>query len=397
MNKQSILTLVFLALASGCIPVKEKETLQSVSANSASTPVSSVACPILIGVAGPRTGPQAKSGMDLDLGTQMAVAEWNEKGGALGCQVERIMKDDRSEETEARSVAQSLISDGVVGVVGHFNSGVTYPASEAYAEAFIPMITPASTNPNITDRALREGWTTVFRLCGRDDDQGPVAANFALERGMNRIAIFHDKTAYGEGLAQAFQDQAALNGGEIVHFTGFAKEDTDFRPHFTPILNEEIDVVFFGGIFNQAGPMVRQMREMGITAAFMSGDGTIYQEFIDMAGEDAEGALLTFPNVYSSQEALAFKADYESRFSDQGITEAGPYAIYSYVATNMLLDAIVAANTTEGLAMSRALRALTHSTPLGSVQFNEKGDVNESLYVIWVVKDGAFVPWDESH
>lgn len=393
---RALLALPLLLFA--CVPAQEGgETGGTTPATGGGGAAMGVECPIKIGVAGPRTGPQAKSGLDLDLGTEMAIAEWNERGGAMGCEIERVIKDDRSEETEARSVAQALIADGVVGVVGHFNSGVTYPASEAYAEAFIPMITPASTNPNITDRALREGWTTVFRLCGRDDDQGPIAAEFAYEHGMTRMAVYHDKTTYGEGLAMAYMEAAEAAGAEIVHFAGFAKEDTDFRPHFTPILGKDVDVVYFGGIFNQAGPMARQMREMGIDATYMSGDGTIYQEFLDMAGDDAEGSLLTFPNVYSSDEAKVFKTNYEARYADRDVTEAGPYAIFSYVATNMLLNAIVEGGTTEGLSMAQTLRDMTHETPLGTVRFNEAGDVSESLYVVWVVENGEFVPWSEAN
>ncbi|MCH7494065.1 branched-chain amino acid ABC transporter substrate-binding protein [bacterium] len=399
MKRNSVFVIALLAALGACLP---KADTSGDPATPAGAPgggggTAIAECPIKIGVAGPRTGPQAKSGLDLDLGTEMAIAEWNAKGGALGCDIERIMKDDRSEETEARTVANALIADGVVGVIGHFNSGVTYPASEAYAEAYIPMITPASTNPNITDRAYREGWTTVFRLCGRDDDQGPIAAEFAMAQGLTRMAIFHDKTTYGEGLAMAFRDRAQELGAEIIQFSGFAKEDTDFRPHFTPILNKQVDVLYFGGIFNQAGPMVRQLREMGITATYMSGDGVIYQEFLDMAGDDAEGSLLTFPNVYSTAAGVAFKDAYLERFADRGITEAGPYAIFSYVATNLLLQAMVDAGTTEGLAVSKQLRAEEVQTPLGKVKFNERGDVSESLYVVWVVKDGEFVPWDEAN
>ena len=399
MKRNTLVALALLAALAACLPKPDTSGTPATSAGGpdGGGPAASADCPIKIGVAGPRTGPQAKSGLDLDLGTEMAIAEWNANGGALGCEIERIMKDDRSEETEARTVANALIADGVVGVIGHFNSGVTYPASEAYAEAYIPMITPASTNPNITDRAFREGWTTIFRLCGRDDDQGPIAARFAFEQGMTRMAVFHDKTTYGEGLAMAFREQAEALGAEIVHYSGFAKEDTDFRPHYTPILDKEVDVIYFGGIFNQAGPMVRQLREVGLNATFMSGDGVIYQEFLDMAGNDAEGSLLTFPNVYSTAEGVAFKDAYEARFADQGVTEAGPYAIFSYVSTNLLLQAIVDAGTTEGLAVSDQLRAEEVETPLGTVKFNEKGDVSESLYVVWVVKDGAFVPWDEAN
>lgn len=398
MKRNLSIAVALLVALGACVP---KPDVSGDPATPAGGPggggtAAAVECPIKIGVAGPRTGPQAKSGLDLDLGTEMAIAEWNAQGGALGCEIERIMKDDRSEETEARTVANALIADGVVGVVGHFNSGVTYPASEAYAEAYIPMITPASTNPNITDRAFREGWTTVFRLCGRDDDQGPIAASFAFDQGNTNMAIFHDKTTYGEGLAMAFREQAEELGATIVHYSGFAKEDTDFRPHFTPILDKQVDVIYFGGIFNQAGPMVRQLREMGIDATYMSGDGVIYQEFLDMAGSDAEGSLLTFPNVYSSAEGVAFKEAYEARFADQGVAEAGPYAIFSYVSTNLLLQAMVDAGTTEGLAVSEQLRAGPMDTPLGTVAFNEKGDVSESLYVVWVVKDGEFVPWEEA-
>ncbi|MHC4859874.1 MAG: branched-chain amino acid ABC transporter substrate-binding protein, partial [Planctomycetota bacterium] len=209
---------------------------------------------IKIGVAGPMTGDQARNGEELWLGATLAAEEWNAKGGVLGKKIELLQKDDQALETEAKKVANELIDAGVVAVIGHYNSGVTFPASKEYAKRKIPMLTPAATNPVITDDAHQEGYKTIFRVCGRDDVQGQTGAEFvAKELKLERVAIFHDKTIYGEGLARSFKEALEALGVTITLYEGFDNKERNFRPFLPKLRNGNPQLWYFGGIHNQGG------------------------------------------------------------------------------------------------------------------------------------------------
>jgi branched-chain amino acid transport system substrate-binding protein len=339
-----------------------------------------------MGVAGPITGGQAKNGKDLVDGCTLAVEEWNAKGGVLGKQVELVAKDDEALDKNATVVAGELVDAGVVGVVGHFNSGCTIPASEEYNRAGIPCITPASTNTYVTDRA----YSGVFRVCGRDDQQGNTAAKFLGEvYGAKRVAVYDDKTAYGKGLADMLAK--GLEGkAEVVIREGFDVTERNFRPYLTKLKEAKVDVWYFGGIYEQAAPMLLQARQLGIEAPMMSGDGVHgYQaDFLDKVGEGATGTLTTFPDTTANPGYKDFVAKYKKRFNG----DPGPYAIYSYASANILLAAIEKAGSTDGAAVSAAIRSTTHATTLGPIEFDEKGDVKAlDYYSIWTVKDGKHV------
>jgi branched-chain amino acid transport system substrate-binding protein len=285
-------------------------------------------------------------------------------------------------------VASEFVDAGVVAVIGHYNSGVTFPASKEYAKRQIPMITPAATNPVITDSAFEEGSTTVFRVCGRDDVQGRTGAEFVAKvLQLERVAVFHDKTIYGEGLARAFRDSLEDLGVTITLYEGFDNKERNFRPYLPKLKEGDPQLWYFGGIHNQGGPLARQARESGIDIPFMSGDGVFHPEFLNKAGEHAEGALFTFPDIMSSPAAQTFKEKYEKRWG----VETGPYSVYSYVAANILFESIQQAGTTDGLAIARDIRGMEHDTVIGPISFDEKGDVTRSIYTIWTVKDGEFV------
>ena len=345
---------------------------------------------VRIGVAGPMTGDQARNGEELWYGALLAANEWNERGGLLGKKIELIRKDDQAVETEGAKVAEALVGEGVVAVIGHYNSGVTAPASLVYTKQKIPMITPAATNPSITDQPFENGFDTVFRVCGRDDVQCRTAAEFvANELGLKRVAIFHDKTIYGQGLAQWFRDECEKLGVEVTKWMGFDNMEKNFHP-FMPMLREgDPQLWYFGGIHNQGGPLVRQAKESGITIPFMSGDGVFHPEFLAKAGDTAEGSFFTFPDQ-SGEEAEAVRKRYEAAFQ----REAGPYSVYSYVTANILFESIAKAGSTDGEAIAKAIRGMEHETVIGPLSFDEKGDVTESFYKIWTVKDGKFVLYD---
>jgi branched-chain amino acid transport system substrate-binding protein len=341
---------------------------------------------IRIGVAGPMTGDQSKMGTDFRNGVTLAVEEWNAKGGLLGKKIELIVGDDQHDPKQAVSIANRLVDEGVVGVLGHFNSSCSIPASDTYNRAGIPMISPGSTNPQLTEK----GYPGVFRVCGRDDQQGKVAGLFAVSQlKLKKAAVIDDKTTYGQGLADEFKK--AISGKvDVVYDGGIVPGDKDFKSVLTAIREKKPELIFFGGIYPEMGLLVRQARELGITAPFMSGDGSIDPKFIEIAGpQAAEGTYLTFsPDPNNIPTAKDFIAKYHARFG-----ELGPYSIYAYDAANILLSAIKAANTTDGKAIDDKLHTMEFSAAAGKIRFDAKGDVTSSPYVVWITKGGKFVEY----
>lgn len=339
-----------------------------------------------IGLAAPLTGSYAKIGNDMLNGALLAVEQKNAAGGLLGRQVEIIKRDDQGEPKVAVAVARELTDAKVVAVVGHFNSGCTIPASEIYNDAKIPAVTPASTNPQVTDRE----YLYMFRVCGRDDQQGSVGAKFVKEElKLKKVAVLHDKTTYGQGLADEFRKTTEKLGLEVVYYGGVSKEEYDFRAIITAMKDQGPELVYFGGIYNQAGPLVVQMKQSGLNAKFMSGDGTIDKEFIKTAGKDAEGALLTFgPDPAQVPSAKPFIDGYKKRFHE----DIGTYSVYGYDAANVLMAAIEKTGATDGRKIAKKMREMTFDCAMGGIEFDERGDIKASYYILWVVKNGEFVP-----
>ncbi len=338
---------------------------------------------ITIGIAGPMTGDQAKMGMDFKNGSVLAVQEWNSRGGVLGKRIELIVSDDQHDPKQAVAVANKMVNQGVTGVIGHFNSSCSIPASDVYNRAGIPMITPGSTNPQLTER----GYRNVFRVCGRDDQQGKVGARYVTEvMRARRVAVLHDKTTYGQGLADEFK--RFLGGGiEVVYYGGIVQGDKDFKMILTAVKSKNPEIIFFGGIYPEAGLLVKQAKELGLDSPFMSGDGTIDAKFIEIAGpRAAEGTLLTFsPDPNNIPSAKSFLDNYRASFG-----EIGPYSIYAYDATNILLTAIREAQSTDGKLITEKLHASEFDGALGKIAFNDKGDVTVSPYVVWITRNGKF-------
>ncbi len=338
---------------------------------------------IKIGIAGPMTGAQAKMGSDFKNGVAIAAEEINASGGILGKQVEILIGDDQADPKQAVAVANKLVNEGAIGIIGHFNSSCSIPASDIYNRAGIPMITPASTNPLLTER----GYRGVFRVCGRDDQQGNIAAEFVnTVLKINKVAIIHDKTTYGQGLADEFRKRLSDNI-EVVYYGGITQGDKDFKTVLTSIKDTLAELVYFGGIYPEAGLLVKQAREIKLTAPFMSGDGSIDPKFIEIAGESAaEGTYLTFsPDPSKLSGAKGFIDKYNAKYG-----EIGPYSIYAYDAVNILIAAVKEAGTTEGQAIIEKLRSMEFSGALGKIKFTDKGDVAGSPYIIWITKGGKF-------
>jgi branched-chain amino acid transport system substrate-binding protein len=338
---------------------------------------------IRIGAAGPMTGDQSKMGVDLRNSAELAVAEWNEKGGVLGKKIVLLSADDQADPKQAVSVANKLINQKAVAIVGHWNSSCSIPASKYYHDANIVMISPATTNPRLT----LQGYKNVFRVCGTDDQQGKVAAEFVLKTiHPKKIAIIHDKTAYGQGLADYFKS-AVGDRVQVVYYGGIIQRDPDYKAVLTTIKQSNPDLYFFGGIYPEAGRLVRQAKEIGMNIPMMTGDGVFDPTFINIAGKSAEGTYVTFgAEPAGLPSAKSFVNKYKSKYG-----EPGPYSIYAYDATNIILSAIAATKTTDGTKVADYISRTVFHGAFGDISFDQNGDVTKAPYVIWQVKGGKFM------
>ncbi len=338
---------------------------------------------IKIGVAAPFTGSIAKMGSDFKNGIVIAIEEWNSKGGIGGKKIEALFEDDANDPKQAVSVANKLVNSGVVAVIGHFTSSCSMAASEVYHRAEVVMINASSTNPQLTQR----GYKNIFRICGRDDLQGRVAAEFALkELKAKRVAILHDKTTYGQGLAEEFKKNIHPTA-QIVYYGGITLGEKDFKPVLTTIKQHNPEVLYFGGLYPEGGLIIKQSRELGADYVFLSGDALSDVKFVEIAGQKAsEGTFITFnPDTQSSPSAKGFLENYRKSFG-----EPGPYSIYAYDAANILFKALSEAKDIRGAALADKIRATEFKGSLSSYRFDEKGDVIHMPYVIWKVTGGIF-------
>ncbi len=338
---------------------------------------------IRIGAAGPMTGDQSKMGIDLRNAAELAVSEWNAKGGVLGKKIVMLAGDDQADPKQAVSIANKFINQKAAAVVGHWNSSCSIPTSKYYNDANMVMISPATTNPQFT----LQGYKKVFRVCGTDDQQGRVAADFVLTSvHPKRVAIIHDKTAYGQGLADYFK-KALGDKVQVVYYGGIIQRDPDYKAVLTAIKEAKPDLYFFGGIYPEAGRLVRQAKEIGLTAPMVTGDGVYDPTFISIAGRSAEGTFVTFGKEPAGlASAKAFMEHYRAKYG-----EPGPYSIYAYDAANIILTSIQQTGTTDGSKIADYISKNTFHGAFGDISFDKNGDVTKAPYAMWQVKDGKFV------
>ncbi len=337
---------------------------------------SAMAQDISVAVAGPMTGGEATFGRQMKNGADLAVADLNAAGGVLGKKLNLQVGDDACDPKQARSVAEKLAGDKVVFVAGHYCSSSSIPASEAYAEGNVLQITPASTNPQFTERGL---WNT-FRVCGRDDQQGSVAGAYLAKafKGKN-IAIINDKTTYGKGLAD--ETKKALNAKGIKEKVNesYNKGDKDFTALVSKLKLNNIDIVYVGGYHQEAGLILRQMRDQGLKTVLMAGDALADKEFASITGPAAEGVLFTFgPDPRKKATAAAIV----KKFKDKGIDPEG-YTLYSYAAFQVWSQAAKKAGTTDPKKVAAAMKAGTWDTVLGKISYDKKGDITLVDYVVY--------------
>jgi branched-chain amino acid transport system substrate-binding protein len=342
---------------------------------------------IVIATAGPITGDLAEFGAQMKNGAERAVADINAKGGVMGKQLKLEIGDDACDPKQAVAVANDLVSKGVAFVAGHFCSGSSIPASAVYNEEDILQITPASTNPKFTEDAAAKGWTTVFRTCGRDDQQGSFAGQWLSENYKGkRIAVVHDKSAYGKGLADLTKEAMNAAGLQEVVYEGITAGEQDYTALVSKLKAENVDIIYFGGYHPEAALIVRQSREQGFNAPLLSGDSLNTLEFATLAGAAADGTMFTNAaearNLPTAQKVV-------EEFRAGGYEPEG-YTLATYAAIQVWAQAVEKAGTTEPVKVAETIRSQPWETVIGNLSFDDKGDLTSSTYVWYVFKDGNY-------
>jgi branched-chain amino acid transport system substrate-binding protein len=339
---------------------------------------------IKFGIGGPITGSNAAFGSQLKQGSEQAIADLNEAGGILGKKISSTIGDDVGDPKQGVSVANNFSAAGVKFVIGHFNSGVTIPASEVYQENNILAITPASTNPKVTERMM---WN-IFRTCGRDDQQGAVAGEYIAKAFKDKkVAVVHDKTTYGQGLADETRKTMNAKGVREVLYEGVNVGEKDYSALVSKIKASGADLVYWGGLHTEGGLIVRQMRAQGVTAPLMGGDGIASDEFAAIGGPGVEGTLMTYgPDPRKRPEAKAAVEKFRAKKF-----EPEAYTLYSYAAVQIIKLAAEAANSLDPKKVAETMHSgQKFSTVIGDISYDAKGDVTRLDYVMYVwTKDAS--------
>jgi branched-chain amino acid transport system substrate-binding protein len=344
----------------------------------------------------PLSGPQSVLGVAIKNGAQLAMEQRQAEFAELGFTLELAPYDDQATPDIGVANAKQIVADpGILCMVGHLNSGVMIPSMEEYHNAGLAAVSPANTNPVVTDR----GYAEINRVVGRDDIQGVVGQEFAFnELGLQSVYILHDKTAYGQGVAEFFRQAAEAAGMQVLGFEG-TEEQANFDSIITPIIAANPEMVYFGGIYSQGGILFRQAREKGVTAVFMGPDGMDSSELANLGGDAVVemyySSVAGPANVYPATEQ--FTADYEARFGEQ----TQPFSAQAHDSMNICLDAIKRAAEANGGALpSRAqvaeeVRATTDFPGLtGNVTFNDIGDKEVATYFVLQVKSADPAAWN---
>lgn len=342
---------------------------------------------VRIGSVAPLTGPQAHLGKDNDNGAQLAIEEINAAGLTLGgkpLRLQLISEDDQADPRTATIIAQKLVDGGVAGVIGHLNSGATIPASKIYHDAGIPQISPSATAIAYTT----QGFKTAFRVMTNDEQQGRVLGQYAVTNlGARQIAIIDDRTAYGQGLAGEFEKAARVAGADIVAHEYTSDRSTDFLAILTSIKARNPQLLFYGGMDAQAGPMAKQMKQLGLNVQLLGGDGVETAEFLKLAGADAEGVVASSPGLplESMPGGMAFKEKFTARYG-----QIQTYAPYAYDAVYVMVEAMRRADSAEPGKYLVELPRTDYQGVTGHLRFDAKGDVAGGSVTLYQAKNGAW-------
>src|SRR5215468_4750828 len=342
---------------------------------------------VKIGFASPLTGPQANYGKDNQNGAQLAIDELNAQALTVGGKkvtFQLMSEDDQADPKQGPLIAQKLADAKVAGVVGHFNSGVTIPASRVYNEAGIPELS-VSTNVKYT----HQGFKTAFRLMADDDKQGTALGEYAVKKlGYKRLAVVDDATAYGQGLADSFVAAVKASGGQVVKHEHTNDKAVDFNALLTSIKAAKPDAIFFGGYDAQAGPMAKQMKLLGMNIPLMGGETVNSAKYIELAGPAAEGNIASTPGaaLESRPGGKAFAAKYKSKYGQ----DVGLYTPYFYDGVMAIAAAMKAANSTDPAKYLPALAKIKYPGVTADIEFDKNGDLTKGLLTIFVVKNGKW-------
>ena len=343
---------------------------------------------VKIGVAAPLTGPQSHYGKGIENAVRMAVEEANASGLEIGgkkIKFEVLAEDDQADPKTATSVAQKLVDAKINGVVGHMNSGAGIPASKIYMEASIPQISASMTAVAYT----AQGYPTTYRVMANDAQQGKVLGEYATQKwGAKKVVLIDDRTAYGQGLADEVEKAVKAGGGEITAREFTNDKAQDFNAILTSAKGKKPDLIFFGGMDPQGGPMVRQLKDLGMASKYLGGDGIYSPKFIELAGKSAEGSKASSPGLPLEKMpgGAEFKKKYEAKYGQIQL-----YEPFAYDAANILIDAMKRAGSTEPNKYLPEMSKTNYTGVIGTVSFDEKGDIKNGPVSVYEVKDGKWV------
>ncbi|MEN2675091.1 branched-chain amino acid ABC transporter substrate-binding protein [Herbaspirillum huttiense] len=338
---------------------------------------------------GPLSGPNAHMGKDNENGARMAVEELNAKGFTIGgkkVKFELLGEDDASDPKQATAVATKLVDQKVAAVIGHLNSGTTIPASKIYSDAGIPQVSPSATNPKYT----QQGFKTTFRVVANDAQLGAALGKYAVQKlGTKQIAVIDDRTAYGQGVAEEFAKGAKAAGGTIVGTQFTNDKATDFNAILTSLKGKKPDVIFFGGMDAVGGPMLRQMKQLGIGAKFMGGDGICTGSLPGLAGDGlGEDQVICAEaggvDASGKKGMDDFRAAYKKKFGIDVVYNAA----YAYDATMTVADAMAKAGSADPKKYLPELAKISHKGVTGVIAFHAKGDVKDGSLTLYTYKGG---------
>ncbi|MCW3478884.1 branched-chain amino acid ABC transporter substrate-binding protein [Neisseriaceae bacterium JH1-16] len=390
MNKIARLSLMAAAVMSLAACGKQEQKTEAAASAGASTEAAASGETIVkIGQVSPMTGPIAHLGKDNEYGATLAIDDLNKQGVTIDgkkIKFQLVSEDDQGDPKIGTQVAQRLVDAGVVGVVGHLNSGTTIPASKIYSDNGLPQISPSATNPDYT----KQGFKTTFRVIANDVQQGASLGDFAVNNlKAKNIAIVDDRTAYGQGLADQFEKAVKAKGATVSKREYTTNSSTDFSAILTSIKSANPDLVFYGGMDAQAGPMAKQMKKLGIKAKLIGGDGMQSPEFIKLAGDAAEGQYASICGM--PREKMPGFADFDKKFKAKFGTDVQIYAPYEYDAVNVLVDSMRRANSTDPKKYLAEVGKTDMTGVTGKIQFDDKGDIKNGAVTVYEVKDGKWV------
>lgn len=340
---------------------------------------------IKIAIAGPFTGPLTQYGTMVKEGVDTAVEQINAAGGVLGKKLEAVTMDDGCEPKQGPVVANRIVNDNIGYVVGHVCSGATIAATDIYNNEGVLMVTASATSPAVTDG---KNYDMIFRTIGRDDQQGPAAAQFIVENiKPKQVAVLHDKQSYGQGIAESVRSQLEKAGTKVVMFEGINAGDSDYSAVITKLKSSGADFVYYGGYHPELGLLLRQGAEQGVNARFMGPEGVGNPDINAIAGGAAEGMLVTLPADFTQD---ASNAAIVKAFKDAGRDPGGAFQMTAYSAAKVIADGIKGAGADDPVKVAEYLRANSIDTPIGKVSWNKQGDLNDFKFDVFVWhKDGS--------